>query len=158
LISGLCPVDPKVPLKLWDKLLPQAKITLNLLRKSRINPRIVAYAQLNGNFNFNRMPLAPPGTRVIAHDKPDQRASWDPRGVDGYYLDPALDHYRWYQVHITKTKCTRIFDTVECFPSKTAMQHTSSKDPASIAALELSNALQNPAPAAPFSHTGTAQL
>jgi hypothetical protein len=38
------------------------------------------------------------------------------------------------------------------------MPNTSSKDLASIAALELSNALQNPAPAAPFSHIGTAQL
>jgi hypothetical protein len=31
--SGLCSVDPNLPLKLWDKLLPQATIMLNLLRK-----------------------------------------------------------------------------------------------------------------------------
>jgi hypothetical protein len=30
-IAGLCSVDPMFPLKLWDKLLPQATITLNLL-------------------------------------------------------------------------------------------------------------------------------
>jgi hypothetical protein len=82
-ISGLCSVDPNFPLKLWDKLLPQATITLNLLRKSRINPRMSAYARLNGHVDFNRTPLAPTGTRVVAHDKPDQRASWDPHGVDG---------------------------------------------------------------------------
>jgi hypothetical protein len=68
LISGLCSVDSNFPLKLWDKLLPQATITLNLLRKSIIKPRISAYAQLNGRFDFNRVPLAPPGTRVIAHE------------------------------------------------------------------------------------------
>jgi hypothetical protein len=107
-IAGLCSVDPTFPLKLWDKLLPQATITLNLLRKSRINPRMSAYAQLNGHFDFNRTPLASPGTRIIAHEKSYQRASWDPHGVDGYYLGPALDHYRCYQVHITKTKGTRI--------------------------------------------------
>jgi hypothetical protein len=157
-ITRLCSVDPTFPLKLWDKLLPQAKITLNLLRKSRINPRISAYAQLNGNFDFKRMPLAPPGTRIIAHEKSDQRASWDPHGVEGYYLGPALDHYRCYQVDTTKTKETRIVDTVEFFPSKLSMPNTSSKDLASISALEFSNALQNPAPAAPFSHIGTAQL
>jgi hypothetical protein len=33
LSAGLCSVDPTFPLKLWDKLLPQATITLNLLRK-----------------------------------------------------------------------------------------------------------------------------
>jgi hypothetical protein len=97
-------VDPNFPLKLWDKLLPQATVTLNLLRKSRINPRMSAYAQLNGHFDFNRTPLAPPGTRIIAHEKPDQRASWSPHGLDGYYLGPELDHYRCYQVHITTQK------------------------------------------------------
>jgi hypothetical protein len=57
-----------------------------------------------------------------------------------------------------KDKGTRIVDTVEFFPSKLSMPNTSSKDLTSIAALELSNALQKPAPAAPFSHIGTAQL
>jgi hypothetical protein len=38
------------------------------------------------------------------------------------------------------------------------MPRTLSKDIASIAALELSNALQNPAPAAPFCQIDTAQL
>jgi hypothetical protein len=38
------------------------------------------------------------------------------------------------------------------------MPETSSKDLASIAALELSHTPQNPAPAAPFSHIGTTQL
>jgi hypothetical protein len=36
-IAGLCSVDPTYPLKLWYELLPQATITLNLLKKSRIN-------------------------------------------------------------------------------------------------------------------------
>jgi hypothetical protein len=58
-IAGLCSVDPTFSLKLWDKLLPQATITLNLLRKSRINPCMSAYAQLDGHFDFNRTPLAP---------------------------------------------------------------------------------------------------
>jgi hypothetical protein len=119
-----------------------------------------AYAQLNGHFDFNRMPLAPPETCAIAHEKLYQRVSWDPHGLDGYYLGPSLDHCRWYQVHITKTKGTRIFYSVEFFPSKKAMPHTSPKDLASIASLELSNVLhlQNPAPAAPFSHIDTVQL
>jgi hypothetical protein len=105
-IAGLCSVDPTFPLKLWDKLLPQATITINPLRKSRINLRMSEYAQLKWHFDFTRTPLAPPGTLIIAHEKPDQRASWDPHGVDGYYLGPALDHYCCYQVHITKTKGT----------------------------------------------------
>jgi hypothetical protein len=60
-IAGLCSVDPNFPLKRWDKLLPQATIMLNLLWKSRINPRMSAYAQWNGHFDFNSTPLDPLG-------------------------------------------------------------------------------------------------
>jgi hypothetical protein len=53
-------MDPISPLKLWDKLLPQATITLNLLHKYWINPHMSTYAQLNGHYDFNRTPMAPP--------------------------------------------------------------------------------------------------
>ena len=43
-IAGLCSVDKNFPLHLWDKPLPQAETTLNLLRGSRINPKLSAYA------------------------------------------------------------------------------------------------------------------
>jgi hypothetical protein len=70
------------------------------------------------------MPMAPPGTRIIAHEKPDQRCSWDPHVVDVYYLGPSLDHYRCYQVQITETKGTQIVDTVIFSPSNTVMPQT----------------------------------
>jgi hypothetical protein len=37
-VSGLSSVDPNFPLHLWDSLLPQAEITLNQLRTSRLHP------------------------------------------------------------------------------------------------------------------------
>jgi hypothetical protein len=42
-IAGLCSVDKDFPLHLWDKLLPQAELTINLLRSWRINPKISAW-------------------------------------------------------------------------------------------------------------------
>jgi hypothetical protein len=57
-IAGLCSVDPRFPITLWDKLLPQAVLTLNLLRTSRINPKLSAHAQLHGIFDINKTPLA----------------------------------------------------------------------------------------------------
>ena len=72
-IAGLCSTDPDFPLHLWDKLLPQAVLSLNLLRGSRINPRLSAYAQIYGAFDFNRTPLAPPGTHVLIHETPSAR-------------------------------------------------------------------------------------
>ena len=49
MIAGLCTVDPQFPLNLWDKLIPYALLTLNLLRPSRINPRLSAYIRSTAN-------------------------------------------------------------------------------------------------------------
>jgi hypothetical protein len=37
-VAGLSKVDPSSPMQLWDRILPQAEITLNLLRTSRLHP------------------------------------------------------------------------------------------------------------------------
>ena len=41
-IAGLSSTDPKYPLNLWDRLVEQSYITLNLLRGSRMNPKLSA--------------------------------------------------------------------------------------------------------------------
>jgi hypothetical protein len=43
-VAGLSSVDPSFPMNLWDRLLPQAEITLNLLRTSRLHPQLSAAA------------------------------------------------------------------------------------------------------------------
>ena len=80
LISGITSCDPDFPLHLWDCLLSQATLTLNLLRPSRINPQLSAEAQLNGAFNFNRTPLVPPGTKALIFESSADRHTWDPHG------------------------------------------------------------------------------
>jgi hypothetical protein len=105
-IAGLCSVDKDFPLHLWDRLVDQAVITLNLalLRGSRLNPRLSAWAQFHGNFDFNPTPLAPPGIRVLAHKKPADRDTWSPHGSDGWYIGPALESYHCYTVWIWDTR------------------------------------------------------
>ena len=44
---------------LWDRLLPQAEITINLLRQSNETPNVLAYAHLSGPFDYNKMPIEP---------------------------------------------------------------------------------------------------
>jgi hypothetical protein len=97
-IAGLCSTNPDFPLNLWDKMLQQCLVTLNLLRRSRINPQLSAQAHINGAFDFNRTPLAPPGTKVIIHEKPATRVTWAPRAVEGWYLGPAQRQNRCYRV------------------------------------------------------------
>ena len=67
--AGLASVNPNFPLSEWDRLLEQANITLNLLRSSRVNPKLSAYSYIFGEFNFAATPLAPPGTKLVSHRK-----------------------------------------------------------------------------------------
>ena len=112
-LAGLATCDPDYPLREWDRLLQQAVLTLNLLRPSRSNPKVSAYTFLFGEFDFRATPLAPPGTKLIAHIKPNQRGSWDLHGVQGYYTGPALNHYRCITCYFPKTRQERICDTVK---------------------------------------------
>jgi len=51
-IAILCGTDDVFPMHLWDRLLPQAEMTLNMLRPSRLVPEISAHAHLYGQHNY----------------------------------------------------------------------------------------------------------
>jgi hypothetical protein len=137
---------------LWDRLLPQAVITLNMLRTSIINPKLSAATHIYGQYDFNRAPMAPPGTRIIAHETPNRRRTWAPHGQDGWYIGPALEHYRCYTVYVTKTR-----ETVDFFPEKFTSPLPSAQDLATQATAELTHALLHPQPAGPFCKVGDEQ-
>jgi hypothetical protein len=61
-----------------------------------------------GDYDFSRNPIAPLGTRVIILEDPNKRGSWASHGVRGFYVGPALDHYRSFRVLIDDTKRVRI--------------------------------------------------
>ena len=82
-MAGLVSTDPALPLHLWCRLIYQATTTLNLLRPSRINLRVLVEAMINGAFNYDKPPLAPPGTQIIIHETPSVRKTWAPHGVNG---------------------------------------------------------------------------
>jgi hypothetical protein len=155
LIAGLCSTDESFPMHLWDRLLPQAVMTLNMPRTSIINPKISAATHIFGQYDFNRAPIVPPGTRIIAHETPSRRRTWAPHGKDGWYIGPALEHYRCYTVYITKTRTKRIVETVELFPEKITLPFPSSQDLATQAAADLTRALLHPQPAGPFVRSAT---
>jgi hypothetical protein len=113
-LSILAGVDAAFPPYLWDLLLPQAElVTINLLRQATANPKISAWEYFNGPFDFNKTPLAPMGCRVLIHAKPSTRRSWDYRAKHGFYVGPALDHYRCYELVKSDTKQKVISDTVQ---------------------------------------------
>ena len=114
--AGLASTDPNFPLSEWDRLLEQANITLNLLRSSRVNPKLSAYTYLFGEFNFNATPLPPPGTKVIAHTNASNRKTWDLNGQTGWYTGPALEHYRLVTIYFPKTRAIKHCKTVTFLP------------------------------------------
>ena len=153
-IAGLASTNPKFPIREWDRLLNQAEITLNLLRNSRLNPKLSAYAFLFGNFDFNKTPMAPPGTQVVVHEKSTQRATWDPQGVDGWYTGPAMEHYRCVKAYIPSTSQERICDTIEFFPHSIPLPTTSDAHYLKQAADDILAVLNKPKPTLPYSRTG----
>ena len=138
IISG---TNPDFPSHCWDLLVPQAVITLNLLRPSRINLAISAYAQINDNSNSNDTSLALAGCKIVIHDQANERLSWAPHGTEGFYIEPAIHHYRNYQCYIPATKSIRVSNTVEFFPHHTPLLATSSTDKITLVLQDLLNLL-----------------
>jgi hypothetical protein len=82
-----------------------------MLRISQINPKLSASTHIDGQYDYNTAQMAPPGTRIITHGTPNRRRTWAPHGQDGWYIGPALEHFRYYTVYITKTRSERLVET-----------------------------------------------
>jgi hypothetical protein len=143
---------------LWDRLLPQAVITLNMLRISRINPKLSASTHIDGQYDYNKAPMAPPGTRIIAHETLNLRRTCAPHGQDGWYIGPALEHYRCYDVYISKTRSERVVETVDFFPTEIPLPFPASRELATQTAKQVMHALLNTKPAGPFCQVSDEQM
>ena len=143
-IAALCTVDDKFPIHLWDRLIPQATMTLNMLRQSRVNPLLSAYEILNGTFIFDSTPIGPIGCKVIAHETPNKRKTWAPHAVDAYYLGPTFEHYRCHKVYVPTARSERIVETIQFFPKMCEIPTLSNQENAIIAATNLADALAQP--------------
>ena len=52
-IARLASARKYLLLHIWCRLIPHSSLKLNLLRKSRMNPKLSGYAQLHGEWNYN---------------------------------------------------------------------------------------------------------
>ena len=112
-LSALATCNKHFPIQEWDLLIPQAVLTLNLLRNARINPQLSSHAFLFGVHDFNKHPLAPFGTKVMIHNKSNHRGSWEYRATEGWYVGPSTEHYRCFKCYKPLTKEVVISDTVQ---------------------------------------------
>jgi hypothetical protein len=66
-------------------------------------------------YDFISHPVAPCCTLLVAHEP--VREKWDNYGRIGFYLGPALTHYRSYHYFVTDTNASRIYDSVMFYPA-----------------------------------------
>ncbi len=112
-LSVLAGVADNFPPNLWDRLLPQTEITINLIQQSNATPNVSAYAHLSGPFDYNKMPLAPMGCEAQVHKNTDKHGTWAYHLVDGWYLFTSPEHYRTHNCHIKHTKSEQLSNTVQ---------------------------------------------
>jgi hypothetical protein len=115
-IADLTTTDCKFLLQLWDKLAPQVQDTLNLPRTSQINPNVLAYEALNGPYNWDCYPLAPPRCKAVIYKAPVVCGSWASRDTDAWYLRPLADHYQCNIYYVPEMQAYRISGSAELFP------------------------------------------
>ena len=154
-IAGLCSTHKDFPLNLWDRLLPQATMTLNMLRPSNENPTVSAHEFIHGPFDLHTTPIAPPGIKSIIHLKPNQRSTFGPRGIECWYVGPCPQHYRclkFYLVHGGE----RISDTAMLYPNNLETPQWTRMDAILQATTNLETAINNN-PLSPYSQLVNAQ-
>ncbi len=142
-LSVLATADSNFPITEWDRLLPQAEMTLNLLHPARYNPKLSSHSYLNGLHNFPQTPLAPAGTKVTIHMKLQNRASWDYHGKTGWYVGPAPDHYRCFRCFIPSTSREIITDTLRFITNKIRFPNTTIETTLQKSIDKIVNILQN---------------
>ncbi len=127
-LAILAGIDSAFPPYLWDLLLPQAELTLNLLCRATLNPRICAWKFFHGPFDFNKMPLGPVGCPVLIHTQPATQQSWDFHTKPDFYIGLALDSYCCFKLVKTDTKSQIILDTTKFCHSYLSVPVPSAKD------------------------------
>ncbi len=127
-----------------------AEATLNLLRPSASCLSKSAWEHVCGAYDFNAVPLAPPGTRAVILDPASSRPSWAKHGTDCFFVGPALSHYRCYTFYIPSTRSTPVSDSVAWFSLPSLMSASTLAQSAitdiSVALTQLSSSRNDDSP------------
>jgi hypothetical protein len=150
-LAGMGTLDPNCPIQLWCQFIEQGQDTLNMSRTSRVNPKLSAYAILDGQFEFDRTPMAPVGTKALVFLDPKKRTTWQSHAVDAWYVGPAKKHYRCYKFYIPETKGYRIANTAKFYPAHCKTPTIEPGDTIRLAAQDLIAAIKQNTKTAPIS-------
>ena len=76
MVGELSGCSPTMPMHLWCQILPQIKRQLLLLRQSKANPNILAYAHMYGYHDYNCHPFVSIGMEALVHNRPHKHRSF----------------------------------------------------------------------------------
>ena len=113
---------------MWDNLLVQTELTINLLRQATLNPIMSAWEYYNGTFDYSATSLGPIGCKIIIHNTLNKRKSWYQRVREGFSVGPALHHYRCIKAIDSKTKALIITYTAEYLHKDLTQPHITAED------------------------------
>ena len=102
-ISILSSIDKSFLIKLWDRLIPQAVLTLNLLRQLNSNPKLSAHQYVHRTFDYNMTPLGPMGCAVQVLNSKERQQSWEEHAHNGWYIRTSLYHYHSHCIYVKRT-------------------------------------------------------
>ena len=117
-----------------------------------------AYTVIEVTFGFNKTPLAHPGWKFSIHSNLYLRINWATHGAGGWYIGPYIENYICHHIYFNSTISEQIVDTVEFFPHHTKMPFMPSVYSAYLSTTNLTEALLNTNPEAPFSHISETYL
>ena len=80
----------------------------------------------------------------MVHAKPQQRATWDPNGKLGWYIGPAMHHYRCMNCYLPATRAEIETDTITFIPHTIAIPEMQLDDFLRQAASDIVTLLTNP--------------
>ena len=156
--SMIASLPKEFPIAYWCRLLEQCDLSVNIVRPHRMNPKLSAWAACEGEFFFDHTPIAPPGSSMLMHVKPNERASWAPNAKKAWYVGPCLKHYRSFRGVLPSTKGERVSDSVKFQHHAIAMPELTPADRILEAAKQLKSAITQQPTKAPMEELTAIQL
>jgi hypothetical protein len=75
-LAGIAGLPKSFPIANWCCLTTQCDATLSMHHPCCQNPLLLAHEAREGSFSFAATPMAPLGTEVLVHMKPNRRSTW----------------------------------------------------------------------------------
>ena len=115
IISTIATTDPDFPIRYWCYGIEKMEMTMNMLRKTHVNPKISAFTYLHGQFAYGTVPVLPFGWKMVCFEDPADRQKQAFHRVEGFVLGMCTHQHRKIQGIIRLTNAVRETNTFTFF-------------------------------------------